>query len=732
MSAAMLLNELNGQNNVDEEKNTSALQDPSIKELNQLINIIDPPKDLAISTSDGNRLTESTHGRAIKTMIEELFANGEPLPAGFVGVGDKKSVIIDSVERRLGLQSKLDIVREKHSSGHDPRPEGLYLAQDAGPMDVVSNPKIIVTPGSILDPAGKTKEGIINLVTEGIYNTLPKEYLNKLSMSIITGDIKVESDTDTYKVNIPTQLGDINGVFNKRTFSPETDYFKGNDTKNEYIFANYLTNKNECEKYILAKELGDTLQVIWLDYIFDTNEEITRERTVIVTVDTVVCYRAIVNRVGSILTHMGRTTYFLPRTVDAAQLAAINKSFVLTVANEVLTHNESVITVIKKVISSSVGLEDNKDIWVNGQTWYPAAVVNAKKYLENIIVPKLESIKRDLAVRFNALTDLEAAKALASQPTAHFKNPFILTKSGYYKTINSVILLTEGVPFIAKLFQPTKFSAGNPMRGFFVGGAKIQSGGMYDSEIYTLNKDKPFFLYCYIRDFHPEIFKYAYMMAPRLIPFYLEKEYDIGYYYDGANFIVERPLLDKEEEIKSITGRSIELAKTFTSTFPQLLTPGLGGFLELFPALIDSMTSESYAAIDLYEVYYSLRISRSYSGGEVTEDEVRDEVDRISSVIYDIEQYIPGNNITAIQTNTEEPQRNIILRKKTINDTRKIRLAPYSTYKYLPRFSYRRPEKKRMSTLKTLGRLTKGSHHSTNIMREVNPIQYRKTRKHRK
>ena len=703
--------------------------DPSIKVLNRLINIIDPPKDLAVPISTGVKLTEKIHGPAIKIMIGELFASGTELPPGFVGVGDKKSIIIDSVERRLGLQNRLDIVREKYTTGHDARPEGLYLAQDAGPMDVVSNPKIIVTPGSILDPAGKTKDGIRNLVTEGLYNTLPKEYLDKLSMNIVTGDIKVESDTDTYKVNIPTQLGDINGIFNKKTFSPETDYFKGNDTKNEYILNNYLANKNESKKFILAKELGDTLQVIWLDYIFDTNGEISREKTVIVTCDTVVCYRAIVNRVGCILTHNGKTSYFLPRTVDAAQLAAINKSFVLTVANEVLTHNQSVIAVIKSVILSEAGTgRDDRDVWINGQKWYPAAVMNARKYLEDIVVPKLESINRDLAVRFNALTDLEGAKALASQPSSHFKNPFILTKDGYYKTINSVILLTEGVPFIAKLFQASTFGNERPRRGFFVGGSrrKIQSGGVYNTELYTANKDKSFFLYCYVRDFHPEIFKYAYMMEPSLIPFTLEK-YDIGYYYDGINFIVDRPFSNKEE-IKTLTETSIVLAKAFTATFPQLLTPELGGFFELFPAPIDSISQAAYAAIDLYEVYYSLRISKSYSGGEVTEDELRDEVERISSVIEQIER----NSNNLIETNTEEPQINIVLRNKTINNRRKIRLAPYSKHKYPPRFSYKRPDKKRVSTLKTLGRLTKGSRNVRNIMREVNVIRYRKTRKHRK
>ena len=112
----------------------------------------------------------------------------------------------------------------------------------------------------------------------------------------------------------------------------------------------------------------------------------------------------------------------------------------------------------------------------------------------------------------------------------------------------------------------------------------------------------------------------------------------------------------------------------------------------------------------------------------MTEDELRAEVEQISSVIEEIER----NSNNVIETNTEEPQINIVLRNKTINNRRKIRLAPYSKHKYPPRFSYKRPEKKRVSTLKTLGRLTKGTRNVRNIMREVNVIRYRKTRKHRK
>jgi hypothetical protein len=119
-------------------------------------------------------------------------------------------------------------------------------------------------------------------------------------------------------------------------------------------------------------------------------------------------------------------------------------------------------------------------------------------------------------------------------------------------------------------------------------------------------------------------------------------------------------------------------------------------------------------------VYYSLRISKSYSGGEVTEDELHAEVERISSVI----EQILENNSTAIETNTEELQINIIPRNKTMNNRRKIRLAA-------PRFTYKRPERRRIPTLKTFGKLTKGSRNLRNIMREVNVIRYRKTRKHR-
>jgi hypothetical protein len=328
-------------------------------------------------------------------------------------------------------------------------------------------------------------------------------------------------------------------------------------------------------------------------------------------------------------------------------------------------------------------------------------------------------MNRDLEVRFNALTDLEAAKALASQPSSHFKSPFILTKDGYFKTINSVVLLTTGVDFIAKLFQPTMFGGEKPKRGFFVGGAKIQSGGVYNSELFYLNKDKSFFLYCYLRDFHPEIFKYAYMMAPESISFSLEKDYDIGYYYDGADFIVDRPLSDERiNEVNEITARCIVLAKSFTDEFQILLTPELGHFLEIFPSTNTIPIEQIHRAIELYELYYSLRISKSYSGGEVTEDELRAEVSRIYSIIDEIDSYMNVQQ-NVINTNIEGPLEPppVVIRKKP--------LGIYKTFKQ---------KRQRTPFLKTLPRPKKTTPAAVSLAPQKYYYggKYRKTRKHRK
>jgi len=160
--------------------------------MNRLINVYDPPKDLAAHKNEDQNLTGNDPiKQVLKPILKELFSPTKALPAGFNPVGDAKGTLQTEVETVLGgtIATKVNntkILRETHSSGHDPKPDGLFVSQDAGPADVVSNPTFIITPGVIIDPATKTTSGdnVIRLTT-GTYATLEKEaYIDPLQLSI--------------------------------------------------------------------------------------------------------------------------------------------------------------------------------------------------------------------------------------------------------------------------------------------------------------------------------------------------------------------------------------------------------------------------------------------------------------------------------------------------------------------------------------------------------------------
>lgn len=672
--------------------------DAVTKNLNQLMNVIDPPKDLNVGDA-ASILKKDLYSKFLKEAIVQLFGK---LPDNYIVVGDAKSKIIDSVQRQYELyfkedKNRLNIVREKHSSGHDARPEGLYLAQDNCSLDVVSNPKLIITPGSILDPAGKTKMGALNLIDEGTMNILPEEFINSLSMeNAVTGPITF--DRDNYSVTIPTPMGSIKTSFDKRTFKAnggDTSYFMGNDTKNTEIVklidqkSKTETEKiNEIKKYILVKELGDTLQVQWLNHIFKVHSDIKRENTVIGTTDTVVCYRSIVNKVGVIWTHNGITTYFLPYFTDKTAQAAITKSFILTIQNEVISHNESVINVLQAVIDEPL----KNNTWVDGLTWNQTQMTNAKNYLQGHKT-KLTQVNTDLKRRLEAIGNVDAAKELAS--TNHFKSPFIWYDIGkYFKNIKSVKKLYES-SFI--VFSPSNFSSEKQVGGSLRrrGSASFKSktpsvkshsrvkGRLnvieYDTAILTTNPlNDTYFLYSYVRDNHPEIFTYAFILKEvinkrkpswyewicertpskyPLVQYDLKEKYNVSYYINDNpkaenRFILTEFSASLSDDAYSATRTSVQLAELFLRSFPSLYSPQLYGFMShirsaharSFPKIdtlsseeidslelnqvggaiitqteIDSILSE---AMDSYEIYYSLRIKAAYQDKDLKKEEL--------------------------------------------------------------------------------------------------------------
>lgn len=465
---------------------TAADELPAVKNKNEKINIYDPPKDLY---AEGN-LTYATHGAVVKELIETLFSPREKLPKTFKSIGDTKDALKDALGTAFmeGLQkdsARLKILREKSTSGHDPKPTGLYVSQDSGPAPskLVNSPKLIITPGTILDSATKTKKGADPLV--GKYGTLPPSYIDEVSMkNVIVGPIEMKEASGTYTITIPTNIGvsgkgagagaaaeagKIVGKLSSTTYKPISEkgddlYFKGNDTKNAYIEENYedATAKDNMMKYILVKELGDTLQVLWLKYIINESEKIKKTvinpetkkleevevskytigNSVITTGDTVVWYRCIINKVPVIVTYMGET--FLYKAGDNAYMVA---SFIKTIREETIKQNLSVINTLKAIIK--VPKDGGK--WITELSWDEAPYRAAVNYLTNII-PKLENFNKDADIYFDNVTTIDAAQNAAARH--HFENPFTLNKNNVWKTNNMVTQIFPDVPFYAASFKP--------------------------------------------------------------------------------------------------------------------------------------------------------------------------------------------------------------------------------------------------------------------------------------
>jgi hypothetical protein len=481
----------------------------AIKQYNKILNLLDPPKDLGI---DGN-LTETKHGKALTPILKSLFwpEGSGALPEDFKAVGDTKNAI----KKNLGAEgfegkpltsyivnkaNKLRILRATQSTGSDGLPTGLYISQDSGPgvEKLVKNAHIIITPGTIMDPASKTKENaydydVTNVVISGpdAFRTLPSDYIDTMNIGVLTGPIQMTSEGSTYRVKIPynfgpaaTNTGEINALLKHSTFKKATgeadsddgDFFQGNDKKNTFI-ASKIKGEGAAatveadavipiKKYILVKELGDTLQVIWLKYVIDQSDTAAdlpykRDITAIITGDTVVWYRAIVNKVPVILTYMGETNYWGAGDNEEVMIAAFKK----TIRDQLITDNQCVIDIIKEI--SVMDLRGPTENWIWNLEWRRDTYEAAQRYLSTF-AKKLENLNKDALIYVDKVTGIEATKEAAKK--YHFNNPFV-KKGGIWKTNEKVLsILPNGdIKFYAKAFKaPTTFPTKLANPEFFV------------------------------------------------------------------------------------------------------------------------------------------------------------------------------------------------------------------------------------------------------------------------
>jgi hypothetical protein len=470
------------------------------KKYNRLLNLWDPPKDLNSSSWVG---FTDLYRKELADILKELFSPGagaeNALPAGYNAISDTKKKIketfgYDDVPGKpysAFITDKINtllIIRESHSSGQDPRPTGLFVSQDTGPNDVVTKPKFIITPGTVLDPASKTKDDTTSFSPITNYGSLPIEYIQRLKLdTVINGAITVTKNADntSFTVTIPTNIGDIsttlNASFQSSSEAGDGAYFKGNPKKNKFILDNKdkLTEtaiRNKVKKYLLVKELGDTLQVQWLNYIFENlagTDTYNRGNTVIITNDTVVLYRSLINKVPVILTYMGKTRLFKSTAEDEATKAAIDAALIQTIRDEAIRHNLSVIKVIQDIYAKG----DGSDAWIGGNIWYDSSLKNYARIYLNKLREKLENMNKDFDIYFNALANPTAAKDFAAK--CHFTCPFVWCKGGYYKQVTTVTHLLPGnqLSFPAASFTALSLKKVKLENGTFVNVGSVDAGG---------------------------------------------------------------------------------------------------------------------------------------------------------------------------------------------------------------------------------------------------------------
>ena len=637
----------------------AAVSADEILRLNRLVNYYDPPKDL----HDAPGVNITKHGKVIQTAMTEMF--GGPTPEGWVAVGKKIHFIKEQLQKNGVYNTILTtpeiIIRKKHSSGHNPAPEGLCFAQENGPTDVVSNARIIITPGSIPDPAGKTKKDSRNglySVTSLVdaHNSLPKEFLDNIGMDFISDLIELNKDGVNYKITINTNFGIITETFKGDTFAPmggsdvEPSFFAGNPKKNakigvlidEYTKAGTTPAKktdilNKVKSYLLCKELGDTLQVVWLNHIFSKTRKtsdgtaVLKSNTVVGTTDEVVMFRSLINGVGVIRTVDvdGKAYMYMPRNLSADEMLKIRKEKIRIKQADVVGQNLSVIALLEGMITSARG----DKYWVETSDWSKKDKAgktfraHGNEVLESLVA-KLKTINQVTNDEFDELLltasedDVKTASTLAVRD--RFKSPFVNYRNQYYKIISSVKKIGS-VDFDVSRFTTTsietftRVAPGGGMRG----GAKIKTEienkvtnrfqSSVDYEIpqnmkFILDKNvsekigvgaiNKYFLFCFIREFLPELFTYAKFMKaacnsvglPAAVADedynYMDKlklniEYrwmendliDVGTYYenDKKNIYIKSPDISADDVFK-LTKSILKYSDLFIKLFPDFNT----------------------------------------------------------------------------------------------------------------------------------------------------------------
>lgn len=523
---------------------------------NKFINIIDPPKDLAIDGEDGKKLTalNKTQKKILQDILRESFfkisstdeqfiqflTEQEPIDddeesetrttsrrsrgtvkktVTYKVIGDAKEKLVKKIQSiyKLYFEDRttkftINRISKGYTGGINPL-ENYFICQDNGPTEIFSDSCIFVnTPGSVMDPAFRQTSGanVLNLLPALNENMiLPYTELTDISLdTIINQGIQMtrinENNLDKFSVEIPFQYlnkenkvvsDSLTGkflttkVFESQNLSDGIDYFSGNRVKNGFIYdqlINVTTNKLDDDpkkkiiRYILAKEIGDTLLVKWLDYFLknnkisikdDKNNDIKADKvnTLVNTSDTVVWLRCIINGIGCVYTHKdistGRngSTIYPTSTMDQMQQALTSSTYIESMQRQISRNNNEVINEVEKIqkyIENYINTAGTKPDFVFLQITIHKDNLNFLNFSFKYLIYQLKKYNTDLLKTLAIHTNMNTVKEVAKD--GEFILPFVRSKTGEYVrkvSNNHGFLANKKFPFNTSYLTNTKLSS---------------------------------------------------------------------------------------------------------------------------------------------------------------------------------------------------------------------------------------------------------------------------------
>jgi len=300
----------------------------TLKTYNRFLNCIDIGKDAYIAPRESERvLTNKEHGAFLKQDVLPLF-NFDKLSANekaFVGIGPVND--FDKIYKRFADEFNFNGLNREElfslrfdANGHDLRRNHMNIAFDCGdgPDKLFKEHTLVITPGSILDPGYRDKNH------KSLYDapikeksSISKDVLKDLDLSRAVQSIDfLGADNGKYSFNIATHLpGYTNNTytFDKQTFKPDDAVFQGNNVKNAFIKEHWENpaKLSDIKMYVLAKELGDTMQAIWLKQAIDkSGSDLPLNETAMLTSDKILWLRCLMHDVPCIHMNKGIPTLY--------------------------------------------------------------------------------------------------------------------------------------------------------------------------------------------------------------------------------------------------------------------------------------------------------------------------------------------------------------------------------------------------------------------------------------